>query len=129
MVMKVFNSKDATEEYMSMHSLTYSTPDMILRKFAAWLGELVDMECKLSAEECPNEDGLHPRHRVPRLMLYIEDRDIPYTLQTEEEFKPTGAITSYFSNIKSAEKRYCHECGNELSSEFKFCANCGTRID
>ena len=30
---------DATEEYMSTHSLTFSTPEMTLKKFALWLGD------------------------------------------------------------------------------------------
>ncbi|RMF30919.1 MAG: zinc ribbon domain-containing protein [Candidatus Nitrosothermus koennekii] len=134
--MKVFNSKAATEEYMSTHSLTYSTPDTILRKFAHWLGEIVEMDCKLDAEKCPNEDGMHPKHKVPRLMLFIEERDVPYEEKIDEEFKPTGAITSYFGagmelkkevKEEKATKKYCHECGMELSLTAKFCANCGAK--
>ncbi len=127
-VMKVFKSKEAAEEYMSTHTLTYSTPDTILRKFTQWLGESVDMECKL--KEC-NEKG-HPLHKVPRVILFVEDKDIPYIDDYTDEFKPTGAISSYFdigkeirSNIES--KRYCHECGNEISLNSKFCAKCGTK--
>ena len=125
--MKIFNSKAATEEYMSMFSLTYTTPEAILKKFATWLGEIVDMECKL--DNCPNEDGLHPKHKVPRLMLFIEERDAPYIESNEDEFKPTGAITSYFGEgmeLKKEMARYCHECGSELSRDAKFCANCGS---
>ncbi len=126
--MKIFKSKEAAEEYMSTHSLTYSTPDTILRKFTQWLAESIEMECKL--KEC-NEKG-HPIHKVPRVMLFIEDRDTPYVDDYSEEFKPTGAVSSYFaigkairSNISN--KRYCHECGNELSSNSKFCDKCGTK--
>jgi hypothetical protein len=40
--MRVFNGKVATEDYLSTHSLTFSTPEMTLRKFALWLGEEID---------------------------------------------------------------------------------------
>jgi hypothetical protein len=40
---KVFNGRAATEEYMSTHSLTFSTPDMTLRKFAIWLGDQMNL--------------------------------------------------------------------------------------
>lgn len=125
--MKVFNSKNAAEEYMSMHSLAYSTPDTILKKFAAWLGEYVEIECKLDPEKCPNEDGKHPRHKIPRVMLFIEERDKPYTLENEEVFKPSGVIASYFNiNFDTTRTvKYCSECGNELSLDAKFCSNCG----
>jgi hypothetical protein len=36
--MKIFNGRAATEEYMSTHTLTFSTPEMTLKKFALWLG-------------------------------------------------------------------------------------------
>ncbi|MEM4400475.1 MAG: hypothetical protein QW776_04925, partial [Candidatus Nitrosocaldus sp.] len=72
--MKVFNAKNAAEDYMSLHTLTYSTPEMTLLKFARWLGEMVEVECKMDAVKCPNDDGLHPKHRMPRLMLYMEER-------------------------------------------------------
>lgn len=134
--MKVFNSKAATEEYMSMFSLTYTTPEAILKKFAIWLGEIVEMECKL--DKCPNEDGMHPKHKVPRVLTFIEERNLPYRERVDEEFKPTGAISSYFgegielrSISKDIEidtsKKYCHECGSELSTSARFCANCGTK--
>lgn len=123
--MKVFNSKAAVEEYMSMHSLAYSTPDTIIKKFGFWLGEMVEIDCKLDADRCPNDDKMHPRHKVPRLMLFIEERDEPYKVESEG-FKPTGAIASYFEAVK-IEKRYCHECGNELSYDARFCAECGAK--
>ncbi|MEM4323514.1 MAG: zinc ribbon domain-containing protein [Candidatus Nitrosocaldaceae archaeon] len=125
--MKVFNSKAAIEEYTSTHSLTYSTPDTILRKFGSWLGETIEIDCKLDASKCQNEDNMHPKHKVPRLMLFIEERDAPYKIESEEIFKPTGAITSYFDAVKKIEKKYCHECGNELSYDARFCAECGAR--
>ena len=55
----VFNGRAATEEYMSTHSLTFSTPDMTLRKFAIWLGDQVNL---------PSGE------RGPRLVLYLEEK-------------------------------------------------------
>lgn len=136
--MKVFNAKAAAEEYMSTHSLTYSTPDSILTKFAYWLADVVEMDCNLSEEQCKNEDGMHPKHKVPRVMLFIEERDQPYRLSIEEDvFKPTGAITSYFgvkdkiidekADTIKEDVKYCHECGSKLSVDAKFCYNCGAK--
>ena len=41
--MEIFNGRAATEEYMSTHSLTFSTPEMTLKKFALWLGDQVNV--------------------------------------------------------------------------------------
>ena len=41
-MMKVFDGKSAVEEYMSTHTLNFSTPEMTLRKFAVWLSEIVE---------------------------------------------------------------------------------------
>ncbi len=138
--MKVFNGKMAAEQYMSSHTLTYSTPDMMLKKFAYWLGDLVDVDCNLEEDKCSNEDGLHPKHRVPRSMLFIEFKDIPYTPNSEEvdetAFKPSGAIST-FSYVKKlhpeneerateSETRFCMECGGGIQELTKFCPCCGT---
>ena len=40
--MKIFNGRSATEEYMSTHTLTFSTPEMTLKKFVIWLGDQVN---------------------------------------------------------------------------------------
>ena len=40
--MRIFNGRAATEDYMSTHSLTFSTPEMTLKKFVLWLGEKVE---------------------------------------------------------------------------------------
>ena len=130
--MKIFNGRLATEDYMSSHSLTFSTPEMTLKKFALWLGEQVnDPKNNISA---------------PRLLLYIEDRtDSNLSSQSlkdksnfnpdiDETFKPTGAITTLFgdnmdnkSTIEtSTEKKYCINCGTILKQSSKFCKICGT---
>src|SRR4249919_645816 len=59
--MEIFNGRAATEEYMSTHSLTFSTPEMTLKKFALWLADQVNVPEK--------------NKTVPRLMMYINDVD------------------------------------------------------
>lgn len=131
--MKIFNGRLATEDYMSSHSLTFSTPEMTLKKFALWLGDQVnDPKTNISS---------------PRLLLYIEERNeslqtfknskdkFDFIPDTDESFKPTGAITTLFeentldksfnttdSNIG---KRYCINCGNIIKQSSKFCKICG----
>lgn len=84
-VMKIFNGRAATEEYMSTHSLTFSTPELTLKKFAIWLGDQVNMP------------GV--KEEIPRLMLYIQEKDrmgktLPnFMPDIDETFKPTGAVT------------------------------------
>ncbi len=131
--MKIFNGRLATEDYMSSHSLTFSTPEMTLKKFALWLGEQVnDPKKNVSA---------------PRLLIYIEDRiesnqssqsskdKSNFNPDIDETFKPTGAVTTLFGdnmNNKSIiaetsiEKKYCINCGTMLKSSSKFCKKCGT---
>lgn len=130
--MKIFNGRLATEDYMSTHSLTFSTPEMTLKKFAIWLGEQVN-----------NPQINQPS---PRLLLYLEDRNNSKVLSNEktissdylpdvdDAFKPTGAISDLYGgstktkteNIPSTlEKRYCINCGINIKSTSKFCNKCG----
>ena len=37
--MKTLDTRSATDEYISTHSLTFSTPDLILKEFVIWLCE------------------------------------------------------------------------------------------
>src|SRR5262249_9340560 len=144
--MKVFNGRSATDEYMSTHSLTFSTPEMTLKKFALWLGDQVT-----------NPDG---SKKHPRLLLYIEDIDDEDDMQfarinpnVDDSFKPSGAVTEMYglhsesdkpnlrhptSNIgasskdnldiqsvrnrtETQERRYCNHCGNPIGTNAKFC--------
>lgn len=102
--MKVFDGKSAAEEYMSTHTLTFSTPEMTLKKFAVWLAEIVEN----NGEE------------VPRIILYLQTRDKGNEEQSQsdetsinkpinfsdllpdvdETFKPTGAITDMFNKTE-----------------------------
>ena len=140
--MKVFDGRSATEEYMSTHSLTFSTPEMTLKKFVFWLSEIVEY----NGEE------------VPRIILFLQTRKEENEDQNQlsetstnksvnfsdllpdvdETFKPTGAITDMFNKTESSssknldyptnlESKFCIECGNKLRVDSKFCVKCGTR--
>lgn len=141
--MKVFDGKSAAEEYMSTHTLTFSTPEMTLKKFAVWLAEIVEN----NGEE------------VPRIILYLQTRDKGNEEQSQsdetsinkpinfsdllpdvdETFKPTGAITDMFNKTEPSfsknieystkpESKFCIECGNKLRTDSKFCTKCGARF-
>ena len=131
--MKIFNGRLATEDYMSSHSLTFSTPEMTLKKFALWLGEQVN----------------DPKTNVfiPRLISYVEDRaessqqsstslnnKLDFLPDVDETFKPTGAISGLYGGENSGdktsftsilEKRYCINCGAAMKQSSKFCNKCG----
>ena len=140
--MKVFDGRSATEEYMSTHTLTFSTPDMTLKKFVFWLSEIVE----------------HNGEEVPRIILFLQTRKEENEDQNQlsetstnkpvnfsdllpdvdETFKPTGAITDMFTKTESPasknleyptnlESKFCIECGNKLRVDSKFCVKCGTR--
>lgn len=142
-MMKVFDGKSAAEEYMSTHTLTFSTPEMTLKKFAVWLAEIVEN----NGEE------------VPRIILYLQTRDKENEEQgqsdetsinkpinfsdllpdIDETFKPTGAITDMFNKTESSfsknieystkpESKFCIECGNKLRTDSKFCTKCGAKF-
>ena len=138
-MMKVFDGKSAAEEYMSTHTLTFSTPEMTLKKFIVWLSEIVE------------NNG----EKVPRITLYLQTRDKENEEQSQsdetskiinfsdllpnidETFKPTGEITDMFNKTESfsknieystnPESKFCIECGNKLRVDSKFCIKCGTR--
>lgn len=129
--MKLFNARTATEEYMSTHSLTFSTPEMTLKKFALWLGEQVT-----------SPDS---KETVPRLTLFLQEKKSgPSTQSTEpdidESFRPSGAVAEmYGKGIPSiggenrsdvgqlVEGKRCIECGANLNLNSKFCKTCGAK--
>ena len=138
--MKVFDGRSATEEYMSTHTLTFSTPEMTLKKFVFWLSEIVE----------------HNGEEVPRIILFLqtkkEDQNQVNETSTnksvnfsdllpdiDETFKPTGAITDMFNKTESSssknldyhtnlDSKFCIECGNKLRTDSKFCTKCGARF-
>ena len=138
--MKIFNGRAATEEYMSTHSLTFSTPEMTLKKFALWLGEQV------------SQPG--GQENVPRLILYLEDKqkgekkESNFLPDIDDTFKPSGAVTEMYGhkppsfdnhsitsslNLKQLSKshesrdKFCIECGSKLKVNSRFCLRCGTK--
>src|SRR5213593_4849544 len=132
---KLLNGRAATEEYMSTHSLTFSTPEMTLRKFALWLGDQVNL---------PSGE------RGPRLLLYLEEKgskkESELAPDIDDSFRPTGAVTEMYGGIESApaeavnpqqlmpvdremletEAKFCISCGNRLKANAKFCTKCGS---
>ena len=56
--MKVFDGKKAAVDYMSAHTLTFSTPDLTLKRFAFWLGDMI-----------PNPEN--KEQPIPRLYTYV----------------------------------------------------------
>lgn len=136
--MKIFNGRAATEEYMSTHTLTFSTPEMTLKKFALWLGEQV------------NQPG--GKENVPRLILYLQDKergekkDSDFLPDIDDTFKPSGAVTEMYGGKLSAgdcdmtqqnmtklnetlqsRDKFCIECGFKLKTNSRFCTRCGTK--
>ena len=59
--MKVFDGKRAAEDYMASHTLTFSTPDLTLKRFSFWLGDIVP-------------DPNNKEETMPRLMTYIYEK-------------------------------------------------------
>lgn len=117
--MEIFNGRAATEEYMSTHSLTFSTPEMTLKKFALWLGDQVNIPGK--------------NKTVPRLLTYINDVNnqsdsTDFLPDTDESFKPSGAVTDMFKDLTQVKSSsYCHNCNYPLKTASKFCPKCGSR--
>lgn len=134
---KVFNGRAATDDYMSTHSLTFSTPEMTLRKFALWLGEQVS-----------SQGG---KELVPRLMTYVQEKgtksNSEFAPDTDDTFRPTGAVTEMYGGIPSApteqmsppkltpldretmeqDARFCVNCGQKLKANARFCTKCGAQ--
>lgn len=131
--MKIFNARAAAEEYMSTHTLTFSTPEMTLKKFALWLSEQVTM--------------VGQSEQVPRMMLFIKEFDneksntSEFMPDVDESFRPSGAVTDMYESKPSknhdnsklepaqsrANKISCNQCGQVMKVGSKFCSKCGTK--
>jgi hypothetical protein len=142
--MRIFNGRAATEDYMSTHSLTFSTPEMTLKKFVLWLGEKV---------ESPSDK----EQQIPRLITYLEDRNgrtsaSDYAPDITDTFEPSGAVTDMFGGTShsdfdtavrqsskttptvstggsriSTEDRLCIKCDSKIRPGSKFCVACGMK--
>lgn len=122
--MKVFDGKKAAEEYMSSHTLTFSTPELTLMRYSYWLGDMVP-------------DPENKQNVIPRLMTFVEERDFApsqVNVIDDEKFVPTGAVKNtgmYGSHEKETDTsaKFCAECGTKISNSAKFCPECGTTAD
>lgn len=117
--MRVFDGRKAAEDYMSAHTLAFSTPDLTLKRFAFWLADMV-----------PDPSG--KGGSVPRIDTFVDEKDFePVPVIDDDTYTPSGAVLSsmYGDPSQSAENpRFCAECGFEASSSAKFCAKCGTLV-
>jgi len=120
--MKVFNGKQAAEDYMSTHTLAFSTPELTLMRYSFWLGDIVP-------------DHNNKEQTMPRIMTFVEEKDFkPVEIIDDEKFVPTGAIkvSGMYGNTNTAtgsEIKFCSECGTKNSLTAKFCIQCGANQD
>ena len=116
--MKVFNGKQAAEDYMASHTLTFSTPDLTLKRFSFWLGDIVP-------------DPNNKEETMPRLMTYIEEKDFAPTQVIDDDcYEPSGAVLKsglYGSadTDSGSQTKFCSECGEKISASARFCTECG----
>ncbi len=95
--MEVFDGKKAAQDYMSKHTLAFSTPELTLMRFAFWMGDSVPD---------PNNEG----KGIPRMMTYLTEQDFEPVLIDDETYVPTGAVKSSanvgnaYNEVKTDEK-------------------------
>ena len=121
--MKAFDGRSAVEQYMSTHSLSYSTPDLMLKEFVLWL--------------CDKVDDPNGKENIPRVMLYLKEKERD---KSEMDLSQTS-LSKLVNTIKepkiitdsnkpptatNTESKFCIECGSKLNLRSKFCARCGT---
>jgi ribosomal protein L40E len=117
--MKVFNGKQAAEDYMSSHTLAFSTPELTLMRFSFWLGDMVP-------------DPSNKEKSMPRLINYVEEKDFePVQIIDDEKYEPSGAVkvTGMYGNTApqtSSSTKFCSECGGKIAVDAKFCTECGS---
>jgi hypothetical protein len=120
--MKVFDGKKAANDYMSTHTLAFSTPELTLMRFAFWLGDMVP-------------DPSKKENTVPRIFTFVQEKDFqPVQIIDDEKYVPTGAVrnTALYGNPESETSssiRFCSECGSKISTTAKFCPQCGSNQD
>ena len=120
--MRIFNGKKAAEDYMSTHTLAFSTPELTLMRYSFWLGDIVP-------------DPSDREQKIPRIMTFIEEKDFePVQVIDDETYVPTGAVrsTGMYGNPISetgSNIKYCSECGVKNSTTARFCTECGTTLN
>jgi zinc-ribbon domain len=103
--MKTLDTRSATDEYMSTHSLTFSTP---LKEFVIWLCEQVSTRDE--------------KEQIPRIMLYLKDKEDRHGNIISSKPSP-----SYREPHDNPESKFCIECGSNIKTSSKFCTKCGTK--
>lgn len=120
--MKVFNAKQAAQDYMASHTLAFSTPELTLMRYSFWLGDMV-----------PNPQN--KEQPFPRIMTFIEEKDFqPVQIIDDEKFEPTGAIkvSGMYGSTQTEtgpDSKFCSQCGSKISAGAKFCGDCGSTQD
>lgn len=117
--MEVFDGKKAATEYMSAHTLTFSTPELTLMRFAFWLGDTVP-------------DPANKDKTVPRMMTFMTEQDFEPVVIDDDAYVPSGAVKNsgmYGRPVEKADFKFCFECGAKLSTSTKFCNQCGAKQD
>ncbi len=118
--MKAFDGRSAVEEYMSTHSLGYSTPDLMLKEFVLWL--------------CQEVDDPKGKETIIRIMLYLKEVESTKSRRDSSETSLSKLVNTIIepkttdSNkpVASTESKFCIECGSKLNLRSKFCTKCGT---
>jgi len=117
--MEVFDGKKAAQDYMSKHTLAFSTPELTLMRFAFWLGDTVP-------------DPKNKENSLPRMLTFMMEQDFAPVLIDDDTYVPTGAVKNsskiygnpHLENVSVG--KFCSECGTKLSATSKFCPECGT---
>ena len=120
--MKVFNAKQASQDYMASHTLAFSTPELTLTRYSFWLGDMV-----------PNPQN--KEETVPRLMTFVEEKDFqPVQIIDDEKYEPSGAVrvSGMYGNTQTEtgpDSKFCSQCGSKISASARFCGDCGATQD
>lgn len=119
--MKVFEGKKAAQDYMSAHTLAFSTPELTLMRFSFWLADMIP-------------DPKDKSNTIPRIMAYVEEKDFaPVEIIDEDHYEPTGAVrnTGMYGSVNKADgdAKFCSECGSKISASARFCTECGATQD
>ena len=121
--MKAFDNRSAVEEYMSTHTLGYSTPDLMLKEFVFWLCETVD-----------DPNG---KENIPRILLYLKEKESDKSGRDSSETSLSKLVNTITEpkiitdsnkppTANNTESKFCIECGSKLNLRSMFCTKCGT---
>lgn len=110
--MQAFDGKKAAQDYMSTNSMSFSTPELILNRFAFWLGDTIT-------------NPANRNESMSRVMTYMT-REVVEPPIIEDIYVPSGAVLNSLGSDKAeTASKFCSECGIKLSATAKFCNQCG----